>query len=116
MALFTAIFIVAIPSISASLAGFALTYALLMEERILWIVRLYASTQINMNSVERVREYTLELPQEPQAGTEPPAYWPSKNGSIQVEKLVVKYAEGLRPALKSISFEVKPSVGSIFMH
>lgn len=112
VALITATFIVAIPSISASLAGFALTYALLLEERILWIVRLYATTQINMNSVERVREYTLELPQETKLGAEPPAYWPSRNGSIRVEKLVVRYADDLQPALSGVSFEVKPSVNS----
>ena len=81
-----------------------------MEERILWIVRLYASSQIVFNSVERVREYTVELPQEPQGGRAPPAQWPSNKPSIKVEDLVVRYAEHLDPALKGISLEVKPSV------
>ena len=84
-----------------------------MEERILWLVRLYASTQINMNSVERVREYTLDIAQEPQGGKEPPAHWPSNETGIQVENLVIKYAENLQPALKGVSFSVKPSVGHI---
>jgi ABC-type multidrug transport system fused ATPase/permease subunit len=82
----------------------------MLEDRILWLVRMYADTQINMNSVERVREYTLELPQEPQGGSEPPAYWPSSRGGIQVEHLAARYADGLPLALKDISFEVKPSV------
>lgn len=80
-----------------------------MEERILWIVRLYASTQINMNSVERIREYTLDMPQESTGGKEPPAYWPSSHSSIVVEKLGIRYTESLPPALKGVSFEVKPS-------
>lgn len=83
-----------------------------MEERILWIVRLYASSQIAMNSVERVREYTIELPQEPQGGKEPPAYWPSNQAGIQVEKLGIRYSDNLPLALKGISFEIKPSVRS----
>jgi len=62
-----------------------------------------------MNSVERVREYTLELPQEPQGGTEPPAYWPSNRGGLQVEHLAARYADGLPLALKDVSFKVKPS-------
>lgn len=80
-----------------------------MEERILWIVRLYAKSQITMNSVERIQEYTLEVPQEPEGGREPPAHWPSNDSGIQVENLVIKYAEELQPALKGISFTVKPS-------
>lgn len=90
-----------------------ITDALVMEERILWIVRLYASTQINMNAVERVREYTIELPQETQGGKEPPAHWPSRESGIQVENLVIRYAENLQPALKGVSFHVKPSVSPI---
>lgn len=82
-----------------------------MEERILWIVRLYASTQIVFNAVERIREYTLDISQEPQGGREPPAQWPSSQPSIQIENLVVRYAEHLDPALKGISLDVKPSVG-----
>ena len=127
VALVAALFIVMTPSVSASLAGFALTCkskqdsiypilmtrpdALIMEERILWIVRLYASTQIVFNAVERIREYTLDISQEPQGGREPPAQWPSSQPSIQIENLVVRYAEHLDPALKGISLDVKPSVG-----
>ena len=81
-----------------------------MEERILWIVRLYAKTQINMNSVERVKEYTEDITQEPTEGREPPAHWPSRNGGIQVEKLAIRYAENLPPALKGISFDIRPNV------
>lgn len=66
-----------------------------------------------MNSVERVREYTLDIAQEPQSGKEPPAHWPSNETGIQVENLVIKYAENLQPALKGVSFSVRPSVSYI---
>ena len=63
-----------------------------------------------MNSVERVREYTIDLPQESQGGKEPPAHWPSNDSGIKVENLIIRYAENLQPALKGVSFDVKPSV------
>jgi ABC-type bacteriocin/lantibiotic exporter with double-glycine peptidase domain len=84
-----------------------------MDTRIYWTVSHYAETQLVMNAVERVREYTLELPQEPQGGEEPPAHWPSHTSGIQVENLVVRYADNLQPALKGVSFDVKPSVSSL---
>lgn len=85
-----------------------------MEGRIFWAVRHYADTQMAMNAVERVREYTVELLQEPQGGVEPPAHWPSHNSGIVVKDLVVRYAEDLQPVLKAVSFDVKPSVSVVF--
>ena len=84
-----------------------------MEERILWIVRMYAHTQMNFNAVERIREYAIDLPQESGTGKEPPASWPSSNSGIEVEKLVIRYADDLAPALKGVSFSVKPSVSHL---
>lgn len=54
----------------------------------------------------------LDVPQEAPAvieGSRPPAYWPSSSGQLVVNNLVVQYAPHLPPALKSISFVVKPA-------
>ena len=54
----------------------------------------------------------LDVPQEAPAiinDKRPPAYWPSSNGSVVVDNLVLKYAPHLPPVLKNISFEVHPS-------
>ena len=54
----------------------------------------------------------MQVPQEAPAVIEsnkPPAYWPSSNGELHVEELVVKYAQDLPPALRGISFTVKPT-------
>jgi hypothetical protein len=61
-------------------------------------------------AVERITEY-LKIPQEAPSiieGFRPPAYWPSDSSGLIVEDLVVKYADHLPAALKSISFEIKP--------
>lgn len=86
-----------------------------MEVRIGAIVRHYAAVDIDMNAVERIRAYTVELPQEIQGGKEPPAHWPSRYSGIQVENLAIRYAENLKPALKGVSFDVKPSVSVVIL-
>ena len=61
-------------------------------------------------AVERVVEL-LETPQEPPMiieGKRPPAYWPSDQGGIVVDDLVMSYAPALPPVLKHVSFEIKP--------
>jgi len=64
-----------------------------------------------MNSVERIHDY-MDVPSEPSAIIEdsrPPAYWPSSNGGVHVENLVVKYAPDLEPVLHGISFDIRPT-------
>jgi len=74
------------------------------------LVSVFAQLELDFNAVERITEY-LKIPQEAPAVNEafrPPAYWPSDSSGLFVENLVVKYADHLSPALKSISFEIKP--------
>lgn len=56
--------------------------------------------------MERIHEY-LGVQQEPKNGIQPPAAWPSKQGTIEVEGLTARYAPHLPPVLKSVSFSVK---------
>ncbi|PLW39571.1 hypothetical protein PCANC_15648 [Puccinia coronata f. sp. avenae] len=88
----------------AALAGFALSYAITLNNKTLRIVRMLS--EINFNSIERIREY-LGVQQEPRDGVQPPAAWPSKTGTIEVEGLTARYAPHLPPVLKSVSFCVK---------
>jgi ABC-type multidrug transport system fused ATPase/permease subunit len=98
------------PNMSAGAAGLSITYALSFTEYVLWVVRLYTSAEMTMNSVERVAEYLeLEVEEEDDAkGIEPPAYWPSKDGSVIVENLTCKYAPQLEPVLRGVSFTIGP--------
>jgi ABC-type multidrug transport system fused ATPase/permease subunit len=52
-----------VDSLDAGLAGLSLTYAIMFTDHILWVVRLYSSNEMNMNSVERIRTY-LEVESE----------------------------------------------------
>ncbi|CAG8638751.1 2355_t:CDS:10, partial [Racocetra fulgida] len=63
------------------LAGFALIIALNFTEHLIWVIRLYAMQELNMNS----------------------------RGDIQVKNLVMQYAPDNPPVLKDISFHVQPA-------
>ena len=99
---------VAYADIDASLAGFALSFALQYSATVLWASRSYANVELSMNSVERVSEYS-NIPIEPQNGRiEAPAAWPTE-GRLEVNDLVVGYAPDQPPVLKGLSFCVEPN-------
>jgi ABC-type multidrug transport system fused ATPase/permease subunit len=97
--------VVSLPGISASLAGFALSFALQCNTAIAFVLRQYANIELNMNATERVIEYSkIEL--ENQGGVDAPAAWPTE-GRLEVNDLVVGYAPELPPILKGLSFTVE---------
>ncbi|KAF9912909.1 hypothetical protein EC991_007521 [Linnemannia zychae] len=109
VAFFAGLLIIMNPSIDSAAAGLSLSYSLTFTDHILWLCRLYSEMEMNMNSVERVREY-MDLPQEPPAvieGSRPPPGWPN-NGEINVEKLVMQYSPDDPPVIRDVSFHVKP--------
>ncbi|MCJ1379910.1 hypothetical protein MMC17_003013 [Xylographa soralifera] len=94
--------IVSNKTIDASLAGFALAFALQYTGAIIWVLRSYANLEMNMNAMERIVEYT-RIATEDQSGVEAPAAWPTE-GRLEVEGLVAGYALDLPPVLKGLSF------------
>ncbi|KAM9890004.1 hypothetical protein OXX79_011732, partial [Metschnikowia pulcherrima] len=95
--------------IDAGLAGLSLSYAISFSENALWIVRLYANIEMNMNSVERLQEY-LDVEEEPPAEipeTKPSSGWP-QTGEIDVKDLSLRYAPDLPRVIKNATFHVKP--------
>ena len=98
--------VIAFYDIEASLAGFALSFALQYSNAVLWTTRYYANCELNFNAVERVAEYA-DLPIENQSATvKVPAAWPTE-GRLQVSNLVAGYAPDLPPVLKGLSFTVE---------
>lgn len=98
--------VIAFYNIEASLAGFALSFALQYSSEILWATRAYANCELNLNAVERVAEYA-NLPIENQsASVKVPAAWPTE-GRLQVTNLVAGYAADLPAVLKGLSFSVE---------
>ncbi|KAJ7742770.1 hypothetical protein B0H16DRAFT_1423196 [Mycena metata] len=111
------VFITALLSIAtlhndAGLAGLAITSALTFSDKLYWACRSWTDLELDLNSVERIVEYT-ELPQEPPGIIEshrPPAYWPSsaENSSlVVVQDLHLRYAPELPAVLHGVSFELK---------
>ena len=106
---FTGLFVVInARRIDAGAAGLALTYALTFTQNVLWLVRLYAANEQNMNAVERVQEY-IDVQQEAPArvpDTAPAANWPS-HGSIQFIGYGTRYRSDLDLVLENVTFKIE---------
>ena len=110
VAFFAGVFVIlSIGTIDAGSAGLSLTYAVMFTENVLWLVRLYALNEQNMNSVERVKEY-IEVEQEAKPiidEARPAGNWPSQ-GAIQFMNYTTRYRPDLEPVLKDLTFGVQP--------
>ncbi|KAH8588532.1 ABC bile acid transporter [Bisporella sp. PMI_857] len=99
-----AAFIVSTNGIDASLAGFALAFALDYRGAAMRIIRLVANIELDMNAAERVFEY-CNIDMENQGGIDNlRASWPEE-GKLEVTDLEVGYAEGLPSILKGLTFK-----------
>ena len=104
-AIIVAAIIVSAKGIDASLAGFALAFALQYTGAIIWTLRSYANVELDMNATERIIEYS-RIATEDQAGIDVPAAWPTQ-GRLEVNDIVAGYAPDLPPVLKGLSFTVE---------
>lgn len=104
-AIAVAAIIVSTKDIDASLAGFALAFALQYTGSIIWTLRCYANMEMDMNAAERIIEYS-RLQIEDQGGEIPPASWPTE-GNLELNNVVAGYAPDLPPVLKGLSFRVE---------
>ncbi|EDR07940.1 multidrug resistance-associated ABC transporter [Laccaria bicolor S238N-H82] len=104
----TAVVCLITPSISASLAGFALAFASTITNDLLFMVRRFVGLEQSMVALERVHEYT-QLKREPPEFIEPrpPTSWPSR-GEIKCEDLVIRYAPELPNVLHGLNFDINP--------
>lgn len=99
--------IISLGKIDPGSAGISLSYAIGFADSMLWLVRLYANNEQNMNSVERIKEY-LDVEQEAPAVIEenrPPQNWPSQ-GSVEFIGYTTRYRADLDPVLKKLTFKI----------
>ena len=108
VAFFSAMFVVQnVGKIDAGAAGLSLSYAITFTQNVLWLVRLYAANEQNMNAVERVQEY-IDVEQEAEANipeTKPAANWPSQ-GAIHFINYATRYRKDLEPVLRNVTFKI----------
>lgn len=102
--------LLSVGKIDAGLAGLSMSYAISFSENALWIVRLYANVEMNMNSVERLREYLVIEQEEPAdiPETKPRKSWPER-GEISVRDVSLRYAPELPRVIKNVTFDVEPN-------
>jgi len=109
VAFFAGVFVImSVGSIDAGSAGISLSYAIGFADNMLWLVRLYAENQQNMNAVERIKEY-LDVEQEAEAIVEdnrPPQNWPA-SGQVEFVNYTARYRQELDPVLRNLSFKVE---------
>ncbi|KAI8630328.1 P-loop containing nucleoside triphosphate hydrolase protein [Xylariaceae sp. FL1651] len=99
VAFFAGVFVIlSLGNIDAGSAGLSLSYAIGFSENILWLIRLYAMNEQNMNSVERVKEYL---------DNRPPKNWPA-HGSVEFVGYSTRYRKDLDPVLKGVTFKIEP--------
>ncbi|XP_078069644.1 ATP-binding cassette sub-family C member 10 [Mustelus asterias] len=88
------------------LVGLALSYALSITNLLSAVVASFTQTEMQMVSVERLDEYTTEIPIEPQEGNvEVPSSWP-QHGVIVFQDAVLSYQEGLPIVLNGINLKI----------
>ncbi|XP_033647740.1 ATP-binding cassette sub-family C member 9-like [Asterias rubens] len=88
-----------------SLVGLAITYSLQIAGFLNLLVRGVADTEMQMNSVERVKFYS-NVENEEYEGREPPPNWP-EDGRIQFERVSVRYSTDSDPVLRAVSVDLK---------
>lgn len=96
-------------TIDAALAGLVLAYSLNVTDSIIWVIRVHAMLEMDLNSIERIDEWAGKIDQEPPRIIEsnrPPSDWPHA-GNIVVQNLEVRYSPSLPPVLSDVSFDVK---------
>ncbi|KAI1076106.1 P-loop containing nucleoside triphosphate hydrolase protein [Whalleya microplaca] len=107
---FAGVFVIlSVGKIDAGSAGLSLSYAIGFSENILWLIRLYAINEQNMNSVERVKEY-LDVEQEAEPINEknrPDPNWPAQ-GAVEFVDYSTRYRKELDPVLKNVTFKIQP--------
>ncbi|KAJ3755971.1 P-loop containing nucleoside triphosphate hydrolase protein [Lentinula raphanica] len=93
--------------VSAANTGFSVTMAVRFTALSLAWVRLYNATEIEANSLERIKHY-IDIEHEEQATSEgiPPAYWPA-SGSLEVERLCARYSRDGPEVLHDLTFSVR---------
>lgn len=95
--------------ISASWLGLALTYSIEVTSYLKFGVRMIATIEAQMNSVERILFYTDKVEIEPDEfrDNDPsPDQWPSK-GAIEFRDVSMRYRDGPL-VLKNLSVKIKP--------
>lgn len=104
---FAALFaVLARETVSSSLVGLSVTYALQITSVLSWLVRFTAEVETNIVANERMEEYSNETMEAPWITQPVDPQWPAL-GRVAFEEFAVRYREGLDLVLKSVSVVIE---------
>ncbi|KIO14750.1 hypothetical protein M404DRAFT_120129 [Pisolithus tinctorius Marx 270] len=100
-----------VSGINAAQIGLILTYTMMLAQFVSPMMRQSADVENNMNSVERIVQYTRKgtVPQEAPheiPGNKPPPEWP-RSGAVQFRDVQMSYRPGLPLVLKGVSLSIE---------
>ncbi|PNI77423.1 ABCC10 isoform 8 [Pan troglodytes] len=90
------------------LVGLSLSYALSLTGLLSGLVSSFTQTEAMLVSVERLEEYTCDLPQEPQGQPLQLGTGWLTQGGVEFQDVVLAYRPGLPNALDGVTFCVQP--------
>ncbi|XP_074093124.1 ATP-binding cassette sub-family C member 10 isoform X2 [Macrotis lagotis] len=90
------------------LVGLALSYALSLTGLLSGLVSSFTQTEAMMVSVERLEEYSCDLPSEPQGQQIQVGVGWLSQGHVEFQNVVLTYRPGLPNALDGVTFNVLP--------
>ncbi|KAI6165738.1 ABC protein [Pisolithus thermaeus] len=99
-----------VSGINAAQIGLALTYTMMLGQMLSFVTRQTADVENNLNSVERIVQYTRDetVPQEApheKPDVKPPVDWP-REGAVEFKDVQMSYRPGLPNVLHGISFSI----------
>ncbi|XP_069092380.1 ATP-binding cassette sub-family C member 10-like isoform X2 [Pleurodeles waltl] len=100
---------------SPGLVGLALTYALFINIVLSQLISYFTRTETMMVSMERIEEYSTEIPKEPEEEVlQVASNWPTQ-GQVEFQNALLAYRPGLPNALDGVNFTVssKEKVGIV---
>eukprot|EP00388_Colpodella_angusta_P047838 GDKK01074132.1.p1 GENE.GDKK01074132.1~~GDKK01074132.1.p1 ORF type:complete len:722 (-),score=75.64 GDKK01074132.1:181-2289(-) len=97
--------------VSAQVVGLSLSYVISTTGAVTMLNRSFAEFEAEMNSTERVMEYSTQVKQErdvvydAETNPSPPKDW-GQNGTIEFRNVALRYRDGLPLVLKEVSFAI----------
>ncbi|ELU13831.1 hypothetical protein CAPTEDRAFT_107307 [Capitella teleta] len=96
-------------SISPSVVGLAIAYAIITTSLLIIMMRGISEMEMLFNSVERVSLYIATPPEKERGHSEffsTDQYWPT-SGDIEFKDLCARYDQNLKPVLKNVNLTIK---------
>ena len=94
-------------SLSAGMAGIAITYSMMVLDSLGWNIRMICEMETDSVAIERIREYGEIEQEEAWEVEDVPEDWP-RSGELSVEAVSARYRPGLPDCLTDLGLSLRP--------